>query len=214
MFLPKKDQLNIRSGYLAPPVIIVLALIVLFVAATLIVNAKLFPNPKSSPTPITQPSPSSAPSPIDETVNWKTYTTKEIGITLKYPQDYSVEESKFPLGVSFSSKDKTEGEFGVLKNGGFINIGVTKSKNKSLDEEFKNFFNGNLSVVSDKSIAELDSYSAIRATYTAGGAAENTELVLVIKNSTTYSITAWAAPISQVQINKTFDKILSTFQFL
>ena len=43
-----------RSGYLTPPVLITLALIVFFVAASLYANAKLFPKtqpPPSSPSP-------------------------------------------------------------------------------------------------------------------------------------------------------------------
>jgi len=91
MFLPKKARLTIRKGYLAPPVVIVLAIIVLFVAATLIINAKLFPKSKPSPTPTTQPSPLPSPSPLDETANWKTYKNKLFGYQIKYPQEWFIQ---------------------------------------------------------------------------------------------------------------------------
>lgn len=56
MFLPKKARIATRRGYLTPPVIIVLALIVLFVAISLYLNAKIFSKPEPSPQPVVQTS--------------------------------------------------------------------------------------------------------------------------------------------------------------
>jgi len=95
-----------RKGYLAPPVVIILALIVLGVAATLIVNAKLFPKPKENPQPqiSTQPSPIVSPSPTAdasrepngsaETANWETYTNTRYGYSIQYPQDMVIRVQK------------------------------------------------------------------------------------------------------------------------
>ena len=104
MFLPKKARLTIGRGYLAPPVVIILALIILFVAVTLIINAKLFPKPNASPTPSNQSSPLPSPSPPSakqvtqsakksETADWETYENQTLKISIKAPTGWKVETS-------------------------------------------------------------------------------------------------------------------------
>jgi hypothetical protein len=83
-----------RRGYLTPPVIIILALITLFVAATLLFNTFLLKGEKQ---PTLTPSVLPTPSPktiSDETTNWKTYTNDVLKYSLKYPLNWYVYELK------------------------------------------------------------------------------------------------------------------------
>lgn len=51
----------------------------------------------STVSPTTQPvktSITSTPTPINETTNWKTYTSKNIGISFKYPPDWNINEEE------------------------------------------------------------------------------------------------------------------------
>lgn len=101
MSLPRKVYLATRRGYLAPPVVIILALITLAVAATLILQAKFFsagknPSPTPppaaiSPTPAPKTSPQPSPTP-DETANWETYIYQRLNISIKYPPQFKVTE--------------------------------------------------------------------------------------------------------------------------
>lgn len=103
MHLPKKARIAHRRGYLTPPVIIVLAIIVLFVATSLYLNAKIFSKPEASPQPTTQTSstPTSGQSAINDTANWKTYTGKKLGFTIKYPSEIAIREVLPDGGVEF-----------------------------------------------------------------------------------------------------------------
>lgn len=81
-----------RKGYLTPPVIIILALIVLAVAATLLFNSRLAKNIKNEPSPSPTTSPAAGLSSEtsvqeDETANWKTYTGTNY--QLRYPANWS-----------------------------------------------------------------------------------------------------------------------------
>ena len=103
MFLPNKVHLAARRGYLAPPVVIILALITIAVAATLILQAKFFSKDKTpSLAPVAQasvqPSTKTQASPppqstTDEMADWKTFnegprTDKFINATFKYPSEW------------------------------------------------------------------------------------------------------------------------------
>lgn len=88
MLLPK-----LRNGYLAPPVIIILALITFGVAATFILQTIFFAKDKTPSSSV-----KSSPSPTtDETVytdegsaNWKTYTNDKWEWKVTYPENWKI----------------------------------------------------------------------------------------------------------------------------
>lgn len=73
-----ESMIVLKNGYFAPPVIIILALICLFVAATIFFNTSL------SKKVVNQP----APSPITAPVNWKTYTNPQKTFNIDLPDDF------------------------------------------------------------------------------------------------------------------------------
>lgn len=85
-----------KKGYLTPPVLIVLALITLFVAAAIFFNTFLLKGlkkePAPSPTPSIQPSPKSA---TDETASWKKYRNEKYNFQFLYPSDWGKVDSAF-----------------------------------------------------------------------------------------------------------------------
>lgn len=87
-----------RRGFIAPAVLIILALICLFVAATLLFNTLLLKGQKQ-PTSTPSVSPTPAPKTMsDETANWKTYTSR-YGYSFRYPPDFQV-KSQWPENPS------------------------------------------------------------------------------------------------------------------
>lgn len=104
MLLPKKACLAgplrrikaSRRGYFSPPVVIILALITLAVAAVIYFNRGLIlksKNQQAQPV-LTSPSPTSSPDlssgtsvKEDETANWKTYTDNGFKFEIKYPNN-------------------------------------------------------------------------------------------------------------------------------
>lgn len=105
MHLPKK----FRTGYLAPPVVIILAIITLAVAATIAAQAIFFkkePTPKpvaqASTKPKTSPSPPTT-STIDETANWKTYKNERYGFEVKHPSNWM--ETENDTQISFFTNE-------------------------------------------------------------------------------------------------------------
>jgi|SRR3989344_4933863 len=84
-----------RKGYLTPPVLIILAIIIFAVAILIAINTDLVKRTKKepSPTPVSSstisPSPTtqqSSPTPA-ETANWETYQDNVLGYKVKYPQN-------------------------------------------------------------------------------------------------------------------------------
>ena len=189
MFLPKK-------GYLAPPVVIVLALIVLFVAATLIINAKLFPKPKQSPRleVSTQSSPIASPSTTpDEIANWKTYTNVFYGYKLSYPSTAIISEEMKPLGWTGKPEQVTtlnfkDGSLEITGNMGGRGVTSIKSSEIVIDN------------VPTIKFYETEISGVIRA-------------VKSPKNDEIYFIFTLPSQNSE-RVNKILDQILSTFQFL
>lgn len=87
MFLPRK-------GFLASPIIIILALITIAVVSALILQAKFFSEDKTaSPPPVAQAPQKTSPTPSSdsaEITDWETYTSNDWKWTLKYPEKWRV----------------------------------------------------------------------------------------------------------------------------
>src|SRR3989338_2138316 len=102
-----------RQGYLTPPVVNILALIIFFVDLTLFLNTKLFKNVKNEPFPSPSPTPVStaSKSPTDETANWKTYTGNAFGtkFTFQYPPSLTLKfEGSEGGGTVFTDRNGSE----------------------------------------------------------------------------------------------------------
>ena len=195
MFLPKKARLTIRKGYLAPPVIIVLALITLAVAATLLFQAKFFSAGKTpSPSPAAQPSPIASPSTTpDEIANWKTYTNVFYGYKLSYPSTAIISEEMKPLGWTGKPEQVTtlnfkDGSLEITGNMGGRGVTSIKSSEIVIDN------------VPTIKFYETEISGVIRA-------------VKSPKNDEIYFIFTLPSQNSE-RVNKILDQILSTFQFL
>ena len=146
MLLPK-----LRNGYLAPPVIIILALITLAVAATLLFQAKFFSKKDQTSVnqTVTTPSPAakSSPSPAsNETANWKSYAGKYV--SFKSPPEWSLGPTNGPLGYVYENlkitiaADKEISEFNISDSAADYNevskqalkdLDITKSTNITVD---------------------------------------------------------------------------------
>lgn len=134
-----------RKGYLTPPVLIILALICLFVAAALLFNTELLKSIKqtsSSPTSSTQ---SSSKSATDETASWKTFVDPAARYSLKFPDDWDAKEVNSTKIILEKGDNQTD-EVGKIEisNLGKINkdaeaLAVEKSKNTQLRVVISNF---------------------------------------------------------------------------
>jgi len=92
-----------KKGYFSPPVVIILALIMFFVALVLYLNSDLVKNAKNS----TQTTPPSSEiikitSPdAKEIANWKVYTDDKLKFSIMYPTEISVRRTLSEGGAEF-----------------------------------------------------------------------------------------------------------------
>ena len=220
MFLPK-------SGYLSPPVIIVLALIKLAVAATLALQAKFFsvgknPEPQSSPSPIVSQSPSQSPDASREpngsmeTANWKTYTNINLGFSLKYPPEVTTSYvcSNTGMGGSNILGIKNPNEVDGTECYDFLAIWAKSTENSDLEHIVNKDKEGIIKQnVSTKCI--VDNYPlGDTALIVSCNGKRKYVLAYFIKNNRVITILSMAEGQKQMEYEKISDQILSTFQFL
>src|SRR3990167_8733654 len=155
-------------GYLSPPVVIILALIVFAVAATLLFNSRLARNIKDelSPNPPVFQSPSTTIK-ADDIANLKTYKNEDLGFSLIYPRDFILRNGQGEISsVSFLSPNEKETKEGVLTQGGFISIVVRDAITSSLESEVdKIFAGGQVKLRDTKPNFTLDKVQAIKSAY-------------------------------------------------
>ena len=84
---------------------IILALIAVLAVVAYVFGAKLL-SPKPTPVAVVIPSPTP-----DATATLKTYSNSEIGFSLKYPQDWSLQATSTARIASFDTKSGMPGEF-------------------------------------------------------------------------------------------------------
>lgn len=163
--------------------------------------------PQPAPQVSVQPAVSSTPTP-DETANWKTYTNKTYGFSIKYPSDLEVEDksSQFPPFTIFIT-DKTKQ---VPSEGGskinlyaFVEI---KSSNSSL-MYYVNDTKNNLEYIDKKKVGEIEFVIAREKFGMTGGnfdryLAQNRDYIITFANSP-YALD-----------EQIFNQILSTFKFI
>jgi|SRR3989344_1252757 len=217
-----------RRGYFTPPVLIILAIIIFAVAILIAINTDLVKRIKKEPAPIVQlptplPATQQSSSTPEETADWKTYTNPQEKITFKYPNDWEVSLPKGaedPTLVTINSPIVLESPTEPLRYSLTIIVEPTK-----LD---------NVGDVIDSTIEQIKSdnpnYPPIKREKTELGNREaelTTDLpsregaiqVFAIYNKNLYQIIfipydpeipEWRSR----EFKKTFDQILSTFQFL
>lgn len=195
-----------RPGYLAPPVVIILAIITIAVAATLILQAKFFSKDKTpSPTPIAQISPS--PSPKDdlssetlvkeETANWKTYSDSSNSFSVKYPQKFNGQD----LRITFNL--------------------LTKQPDQTLESFVQDYINGrgsqlydkNLLVPSVKKDTTVEGKTALWYEGNLGPAAKHIEVYILKESKSVVAIEMYGGDIISDNQRTLLNQILSTFQF-
>lgn len=207
MLLPRK-----APGYLSPPVIIVLALIVLFVAMAFYLNAKLFSKPITgpNPTPIAQssPSPSSNSSKTDETANWETYSDTKNGFTLKHAPDWT------PTGPN--SKEDPSVLWLKKTTGSAINVIVFPTQSKNLQEYLgstKDKEGDSVYKAVENRRIKVDSEEAEFIIQEIPGREEGRVSVSTVHEGKSYQIISVYKDDKAILLRE-FNQILSTFQFL
>lgn len=206
MFLPRK-------GYLAPPVVIILALITLAVAATLLFQAKFFsvgknPSPTPQPAAISpQPTPKISPQPTpttDETANWKTYTNTKYKFSFKYPNyaelAYGAGGVGSPLYVDENSSSIIVQP--IKGENSYFGLGINTT-NKSLDKIEKDLINDKNNT--DFTRVKAGGYEAIRFNYYG-----SIPQVIVIKDGNEFEFDIAQDNPPYLDIS---NQILSTFKF-
>jgi len=214
MLLPKR-------GFYHPIAILVLAAITLSFAIIFYLNSSVFfkaPEQAQTPTTTSSPSPLIQKSPVDETANWKTYTNKQIGIRVQYPSNYQVKEST--ASVAFYIPNPKKSNWGVVIDEGFkLTVQPLKTKIATFESEADQYFYpglGKLNLPQKTSNMKLDGTDAIRSgnKQKVESLPEDIASVFTIKNNKTYLFTLITSEENRVSLIKTFDQILSTFQFL
>lgn len=193
---------------------------------------------KSSPAPVVtspasrdeqtpQPSPSSSPS-LDETANWKTYTSTKYGFTLKYPNDWEIKSENeivdsVTTKTTLQSSDLTIKEINIpgvggeqVTNGSKLEISASNNENFKSYEQLKDFMENKYTgfplnyFTSSREIIVDGVKSIIKSGRTVTTLALGSSFGYFFKNGVTYQLT-----FTNVQDDdRIFIQILSTFKFL
>ena len=205
--------------------LIVFLLILLGTGGTyLALNSKNKPTPVVSKTNLT-PSPTEASAkvgtPIDETANWKTYTNKALGYSIKYPPNWNVYSfkdypysgypgvidptrtiitsfPKFPRLQADGITDQYSGIDIFLAGVGYERIENVIKRSKKPDSA------GNTTTIEKLTLSNVTAYKETRSI------SPNGYLILIpYPNKPGIIVPGWGA----IPDEKTFNQILSTFRF-
>ena len=165
----------------------------------------------STPQPLTSPSPSS-----DEAANWKTYTNKKYGFSIKYPQDwYSYtgyawnDNPKDNFShVDLSPDTPPQGMGSGRPTGVRIFVG-DKATDSSFNTDNLNVYNYAKKVAIDPNSVRYDTINGVQIVRTSGepSAGNGGPSVFIAKNDVIIDIGA------ESMDEKAFNQILSTFKF-
>ncbi len=200
------------------PIIILLA--VLFIAGLggayyfgTYVNKPLQPQPTIQPlvsSPTQQLTVPVTTAKIDETANWKTYTSQKNSFSLKYPSGMEIEE-KSDNYTAFILAGPTQKKQTELYDG----IGLFIIKGTLQGRSLKNFVEAEAKqageMVKPITTTYISSYEAY--TYTSRGLGEHT-YIYIANNGTYWEIINSTGDPTHKGFQKTVDQILSTFRFI
>lgn len=207
-----------RKGYLTPPVLIVLALITLFVASAIFFNTYLLKSLKKEPTP--SPTPSTQPSPKSKTnetanpdligANWQTYTSENLGISFKYPIDYSnPKEIEGYLSIISPLNLNRDPKMSELQNGELkIEVYLSETSIGESLEQFAGRKEKDLGEVIDTAEITVGGVKAIVKKWHNQG---DGETIYILSRNKEYIVQKF--PLATTR-QKEFNQILSTFKFL
>lgn len=219
-----------KKGYLTPPVLIILAIIIFAVAILITLNTDFVKPIKNQPIPGSSPaaqysSPTPDASPAlnssAETADWKTYTDKENKFFFKYPQEWSIRKNDHGTSVDYSllSSDFKLNENNHLeeeaRTGAKMDIfvfastplkpAVSGQTYQGTDTTYSRKISNVKSLTIDGRTAQEFDYVAVGLPTLMGSRFE------VSKGGTLYVLDI---VYSSVSFKKTFDQTLSTFRFL
>lgn len=227
-----------RKGYLSPAVILVLTAIIFFVALAFFLNSKLARNVKNGPTPspqsITQfPSPSPK---LDETANWKTYTSKSHKFSVEFPENWRLKENPAvesndltpfndPAELILQSPENLDPTKNYTHGAGygisFYTIRIDKGGKKLMEiinEQFANYGPGSKCVIQQAKVGEINGYKISNCFfgYTEAFYFESGALIQAIFTNYWYDEDTHGPNYRamQAKTKTTVDRILSTFQFI
>lgn len=169
--------------------------------------------PSIAPQPTDKPSPDTSTIDTDDTTNWKTYANTKAGFSVKYPPDFSVEEtySSPSLNPKYYSESIVYVSF--MNKGMFVNIAVAKGKNNfTIDNALGKgpYLSYVDSFLEGKGIQKftVDGVNAIRVDNIPAGQAGEGSDTIFIKDGKVFQITS--TPMDSLKI---VDQILPTFKF-
>jgi len=167
-----------------------------------------------TPTPFVSPT-SVQTLTIDETENWKSYTSNNLGLSFKYPSEYKAPEENSNY-ISLISPLNPEPNKGYELQNGELKIEIYVSDatpNESLidlvkkKKEQSDSLGANVKILEEKEIL-VDGIKAIKQTWEGMGSGQT---ILLINNNKEMGIIKYPAITSR---DNEFDQILSTFKFL
>ena len=201
-----------KKGYFSPPVVIILALIMFFVALVLYLNSDLVKNAKNS----TQTTPPSSEiikitSPdAKEIANWKVYTDNKLRFTIKYPPEVAVRRTLSEGGVEFGKTKDLGKDFREVNI-----LGVYKRAEAGKDPA-EVFRNSECSKPCNEKTQKvvIDNAFGIKTLGPAYPFEHN--YYLTNQNKTVPIVRLWLFPnnLDPDQDTDAFTKMISTFQFL
>lgn len=146
----------------------------------------------------------------DETAGWKTYTSKKLSFSFKYPPEYKVpEENNNYISLISPSNPKTKKNEELT-----IEIYASEAEpNESLidfvkkKKEQSDSLGSNTKILKEEEIL-IDGIKAVKQTWEGMGTGQT---ILFIKNNKEFGIIKYPAVTTR---DNEFDQILSTFKFL
>lgn len=203
--------------------VLIVAGIVLFIAVAggiFFLGRITAPKPQT-PVVTSSPQPSPTPQPTstsDPTANWKTYTNTKYGYSLKYPQEFKLEEENYE-GISLTYL--APGSYPLeLSDGAIMGISIIRDKTSTqavyeMILEIEKFGGGIVTDFSKPHYSQIDNKPAIFYTYLQKTYLYTTSLFINLNNNVLKIGYTYGGPgdMHAKYINWR-DQILSTFKFL
>ncbi|MEK7573362.1 MAG: PsbP-related protein [Patescibacteria group bacterium] len=162
------------------------------------------------PTPINLYNPTSVPTPTIDMTNWKTYTNNKLGFSIKYPQDFRIENNK--QTIQFYSKDfiSPKGEYGEIIKGGVITVTVFQTSN-NLSKQIEGYKNNkNFNQFQQTRLGGVEAWRFLFQLIPGYGFEPK---IIAVNSGKEYDARASFAKDDKEKINKIFDQMLSTFKY-